>query len=305
MTKGALMSLIPNISARALASRDPGAMEALQRGAHDVGFFKLHDTGITADKVRTVIAAYAAFFDLPDLEKTAVDMAQTGANRGWGAPQSEQVDPDANPDYKQVFDMGHEWPELGLPVYAPNQWPIRPEGFRATLESYYAEACDVARGLLGQVIVATGGDPAHFAGGFDRPMALLRGNGYPPRPDWAGDKDFGIAAHTDYGCLTLLATDGVPGLEVQLRSGDWVPVDAAPGEFVINFGEMLEIWTNGAIRATPHRVVGTAEARVSVPLFFNPRHDVNVAARGARTVTAFEHLSRRFKETYVHLQDTD
>ena len=52
-------------------------------------------------------------------------------------------------------------------------------------------------------------------------MALLRGNYYPSRPDWAGAKDFGIATHTDYGCLTLLATDGSPGLEVRKRGGGW------------------------------------------------------------------------------------
>jgi len=71
----------------------------------------------------------------------------------------------------------------------------------------------------------------------------------------------------------------------------------------VNFGEMLEMWTNGAVKATPHRVVGGLEERISVPLFFNPNYDTNVAPLGSGLViTAGEHLTKRYAETYVHLQ---
>lgn len=293
---------IPRIDAAALSAGAPDAVSELRRGAMDVGFFTLYNTPIPTFHIRDLLGAYRAFFALPASEKAKVDMARTGSNRGWGAPGSEQVDPDANPDYKQVFDIGYAWPEAGLSVYAPNLWPESPAGFRATLKAYYDEAIAYSRGLLAQVITATGGDAGHFEAAFDRPMALLRGNYYPPRPAWAGEKDFGIATHTDYGCLTLLAGDGVPGLEVRLRGGGWAPVTAEPGEFVINFGEMLELWTARRIVATPHRVVGGARERLSVPLFFNPRYDVNVAPPGARPIRAVDHLSQRFEETYLHLK---
>jgi isopenicillin N synthase-like dioxygenase len=72
---------------------------------------------------------------------------------------------------------------------------------------------------------------------------------------------------------------------------------------VINFGEMMEIWTDGLVRATPHRVKGGDAERISVPLFFNPSWDTNVAPMGSdETIPAGEHLSRRFNETYVHLK---
>ncbi len=295
------MTRIPRISAAELLAGETAALDELRRGAMEVGFFTLHDTPIPAARVRAVLDAYRAFFALPAARKAAWDMARTGSNRGWGAPGAEQVDPEANPDYKQVFDIGHEWPESGLAVYAPNLWPDAPAGFRATLEGYFAEALVFASDLLAAVIGATGGDPAHFAGAFDRPMALLRGNHYPVRPDWAGARDFGIATHTDYGCLNLLATDGVPGLEVRLRGGGWAAVTAEPGAFVVNFGEMRELWTGRRIVATPHRVIGGHAERLSVPLFFNPRHDVNVAPPGAPPIRAVDHLSRRFAETYRHL----
>lgn len=304
--------MIPHIDARALAARDQQALAATKLGAEEVGFLTLHNTALSAEQVEHTINAYRAFFKSDASAKQAVNMNATGSNRGWGGSGSEQVDPEANPDYKEVFDCGVELPKddpfARLPVYAPNQWPNVPDGFQQTIESYFTAARATALDLLQGISVAIGADPAFFADKFAKPMALLRGNYYPARPDWAGERDFGIAAHTDYGCLTLLATDGQPGLEVQLRDGTWVPVQADPGTFIINFGEMLEMWTSGLghsgqIRATPHRVVGGAHERISIPLFFNPVYDTVVTPEGTPALTAGEHLSKRYMETYTHLQD--
>ncbi|WP_121629754.1 isopenicillin N synthase family dioxygenase [Tropicibacter alexandrii] len=295
--------MIPRLDARKIAARDPETLKALAEAAFGSGFLTVHNTAITPARMGLVIAAYRAFFDLPDAQKAHVDMARTGSNRGWGAPLSEQVDPEANPDYKQVFDCGFYLPESNLSVYAPNLWPARPEGFREVIKAYYRDAMQVAMGVLRGIAEAIGEDAHYFDDKFDRPMALLRANYYPPRPDWAGDKDFGIAAHTDYGCLTLLGTDGVPGLEVLTTGGDWLPVRAEPGEFIINFGEMLEMWTKGRVKATLHRVKGSSDERISVPLFFNPNEDTNVAPMGSgQVIRAGDHLSKRFNETYVHLK---
>ena len=298
--------MIPRLDAAALAAGDAESLAALGQAATGVGFATVAGTALTRARVEEVIETYRAFFHLPEADKRALDMARTGSNRGWGAPGSEQVDPDANPDYKQFFDVGYELP-AGHPlsvhaVYAPNQWPDDPR-FRTVISAYYTDACAVAMDLLRAIARAIGADADHFEGAFDTPMALLRGNYYPSRPEWAGARDFGIATHTDYGCLTLLATDGSPGLEVRLRGGGWIPVSAPPGEFIINFGEMLELWTAGRIKATPHRVVGGTQERISVPLFFNPSYDTNVAPPGAaEVILAGDHLSARFRETYVHLQ---
>ena len=301
---------IPRIDAAALLDvRHAGHAEAVaaaRLGAADIGFLTVHTTPLSADRVAQVIDAYRAFFALPAARKARWDMATTGSNRGWGAPGSEQVNPDANPDYKQVFDCGLTLPAghplTALPAYAPNLWPDTPPDFAATLQAYYRDATAFARDLLVAILTAVGEDGSYFADRFTTPMALLRGNYYPARPAAAGAKDFGIATHTDYGCLTLLATDGTPGLEVRRRGGGWTPLSAQPGEFIINFGEMLEIWTAGRIVATPHRVIGGAEERISVPLFFNPDHDADVAPAGAAPMMAIDHLQRRFDETYVHLQ---
>lgn len=299
--------MIPKIDLAALTAGDKAALEAMQGAATDVGFATVHNTALTSERVSDVIETYRAFFKLPEAQKAAYDMAKTGSNRGWGAAASEQVDPDANPDFKQVFDCGLTLPAgdllLDNPFYAPNHWPDQPEAFQAVVSDYYEAACAVAMDVLRGVATSIGKPRDSFDDAFGKPMALLRGNYYPTRPADAGAKDFGIATHTDYGCLTLLAADGSPGLEVRKRGGGWIPVAAPPGEFVINFGEMMEFWSGGTIKATPHRVVGGSNERISVPMFFNPTHDTNVAPEGSdQVIMAGDHLSKRYNETYVHLQ---
>lgn len=303
--------MIPRLDARKIDARDAQTMAQLRQGVEEAGFLVVENSALTKADVLEVIEVYRAFFKQPEAAKRGVDMARTGANRGWGAPGSEQVDPEANPDYKQVFDCGFELAvddplrALNLSVYGDNLWPDVPEAFRATVQGYYGRALEVSMGVLRGIAAAIGQPEDYFDAAFSRPMALLRANYYPPRPEWATEKDFGIGTHTDYGCVTLLGTDGVGGLEAQQRDGTWIPVEAEPGVFIINFGEMLEMWTDGKVRATPHRVKGTSEERISVPMFFNPNHDTNVAPIGSgREILAGDHLEKRFNETYLHLKET-
>lgn len=300
--------MIPEFDMDAIEARRPETLAALERAAHEVGFLTVSGSALDRSRVERLLTAYRAFFRQAEPQKAAVDMARTGANRGWGAPKSEQVDPTANPDFKEVFDVGRPLPDghalqgQGLAVYGANLWPETPDGFRDEVEAYFEEAMGVAMSLLRALAAALSGEASAFDGAFAAPMALLRGNYYPPRPREAGAKDFGIAPHADYGCLTLLATDGAPGLEVETAEG-WTPVQVPPGVFVINFGEMLEMWTGGRVKATPHRVIGGTAERISVPLFFNPSWDANVAPQGAQPISAGPYLEGRFRETYLHLKE--
>lgn len=119
--------MIPRIDFQKMIAGDAKTLEAIAYGAGDVGFLTLENTPISGEAVQQLIAHYRLFFKMDDAAKAAVDMARTGANRGWGASKSEQVDPKANPDYKQVFDCGLPLldgdPMAHLPVYAPNLWP--------------------------------------------------------------------------------------------------------------------------------------------------------------------------------------
>ncbi|CAN0506274.1 unnamed protein product [Ectocarpus sp. 8 AP-2014] len=86
----------------------------------------------------------------------------------------------------------------------------------------------------------------------------------------------GAGAHTDWGLMTLLATDEVPGLQVRL-DGEWLDVPPRKGAFICNLGDMLQRWTNDDLRSTVHRVVNKLGLeRYSIPFFFEPNFDTVV-----------------------------
>lgn len=90
------------------------------------------------------------------------------------------------------------------------------------------------------------------------------------------DGGFSAGAHTDYGCLTFLMTDGTPGLQI-CPDGEWVAVPHIRGAFVINLGDMLERWTGGLYRSTLHRVVCTCgKERFSAAFFVEPSFETVV-----------------------------
>jgi isopenicillin N synthase-like dioxygenase len=84
-----------------------------------------------------------------------------------------------------------------LSVYATNRWPDQPVDFAPKIQSYFKKSLSISMVLLRAIAAATERDATYFDDKFSKPMALLRGNYYPPRPLDAGALDFGIAAHSD------------------------------------------------------------------------------------------------------------
>jgi isopenicillin N synthase-like dioxygenase len=114
---------------------------------------------------------------------------------------------------------------------------------------------------------------AAFAGNASPHLKIAR---YPGREQQEGTQ--GVGAHKDLGVLTLLyIEDGKGGLQVE-KDGEWIDAPPVPGTLVVNIGELLEIATNGYLKATLHRVQSPAagDERISVPFFFGPALDAEI-----------------------------
>ena len=108
---------------------------------------------------------------------------------------------------------------------------------------------------------------AAFAGG----ISTLRLIHYPPRPDssFAGAPEEEVwvthegerrhvtgRAHVDSGFVTLLAQDGVGGLQARRRSGDWIDVPPTEGSLAVNFGIVSSAGPAAGSRRRLHGVLG-------------------------------------------------
>ena len=68
------------------------------------------------------------------------------------------------------------------------------------------------------------------------------------------------------------------GLEVLDKNGRWLPADPVAGTFVVNFGNAFEAATEGAVRATIHRVRAPKDIdRYSIPFFMGLPLDLKVS----------------------------
>ena len=266
------------------------------------GFLLLKNTPIDKKIKKNILKTYKTFFDLSFEKKNKVNMALTSSNRGWGAPHGEQVNPEYNPDYKEIFDSGphQEVKEefRDLRYYSKNLWPEQLPFFEENINNYYDLCADIGMNVLSFIEHSLNFSKNFFRDKFENQMSLLRCNYYPPRKSTLSNKNYGIAPHTDYGCLTILITDNNPGLEIKNPSNDWELVLPEEGEVVVNFGDMLELWSNKKIKATSHRVYGNNTKRFSIPFFFNPQYDTIISKKN--NIVAGEYLSKKYDSTYSH-----
>lgn len=123
---------------------------------------------------------------------------------------------------------------------------------------------------------------------------------------------YGASAHSDYGMVTLLLTDGVPGLQVcrdkSRQPRVWEDVPGIRGAFIVNIGDMMERWTNGLFRSTLHRVMPVGKERYSVVFFLDPNPDCHVECLESccsetspprfPPILAGDYIKERFRLTY-------
>jgi isopenicillin N synthase-like dioxygenase len=300
---------------------------AIDAACMATGFFVVVGHGVD-DELRGAFEAAHSFFAQPLAAKLEVAMV---GNEGFVPIGAAPVNPAMAPEPKERLDLNTS-PSAASGADARNasgadgspssRWPAL-AGFRELASAYQHAALDLAADLLRAMAIALDIEATFFAERMRRPQCVLRMMHYAPmdRVD-IGTVDGAVAAgaasaeptlaagpHTDYGAITLLATDGVPGLEVH-TGGEWVPVVAPAGSFVVNLGDMLARWTNGRYASTMHRVVGQRDQhRYSIPFFVNPDPQTRVACLpscvtterpcGYEPITAAEFLRGRIDGTIL------
>ena len=298
---------IPLIDIAPLASHDAAVRRAVAAqigiACREVGFFVITGHGVPASSIDATFAESARLFAQPADFKRAMAIDRLGSNRGYVGLGVEALDEKTAADHKEAFNLiwtdGTTRPD--------NVWPALP-GFRDTVQRYFDDVLAVGA-RLHQAFALDLGLPEHFfADKIDRPMATLRLLHYPVPAQAMPDGQIGAGTHTDYGNVTLLATDGVAGLQVQRRDGVWLDAPALHGAFICNIGDCLMRWTNDLYVSTPHRVLKPAAERYSIALFVDPNPDALVSAIAScvpagespryAPVTTHDYLQQRFAATY-------
>jgi isopenicillin N synthase-like dioxygenase len=296
----------------------------------EIGFLVIGGHGVPSSLIADIAAISRAFFDLPLDEKLQVLRPAPDVTRGYIPLEGESVarsqgDAAAPGDLNESLMIGpvdvaedryHLGPKAGKHFH-PNLWPRRPPGLEAAYTLYYRAMSSLAATLMRIFALSLDLPEDFFDAKIDRHISRLRVRNYPApeRPPKPGQ--LRVGPHADYGSLTILRTEDVPGgLQVRNREDRWVDVPILADSFVVNIGELMARWTNDRWRATLHRVVNPPEAlaplsrRQSLVFFHNPNYDAEIAClpscRDERTpprypsTTSGEHLRGQFVRTQAY-----
>jgi isopenicillin N synthase-like dioxygenase len=283
---------VPNVD---MARDDASAAAALHAAASDVGFFYVTNHGVPDELLERQFRESAAFFAQPAEEK--LKLQADSSNRGYHPPGlGTAKNPFKQADRKEAYNayLGFETDDVDKPFHGRNRWPdpAAVPGFRPAIEAYYAAMASVAHRLLRLIALGLGLDAAFFDASFSAATSNVRVIHYLPGEHSARDGIFGVGPHTDWGMLTVLATDPTPGLQIR-HAGAWIDVAPRPGAFVVNIGDLLHRWSGGRFKSTLHRVEKRSAAeRYSSPFFCAPNWDAVIAPLpGCEAEEAYEPIT--------------
>jgi isopenicillin N synthase-like dioxygenase len=260
------------------AAQAERTVAALARACSDIGFIYVRNHGVPRDIVARMAVQAKLFFARPMDRKMEIVLDQR--MRGY-LPlnyRSYEGEARAGTSHQEGFWIGHERPlSAADPLVGPNQWPEGLPELKPTMLEYRAAVEDLSRMLQRGFALALGLAPDFFKALFSAPNSRLKLNHYPPQDAPQADNDIGVVPHSDSGGFTILWQDDNGGLEVQSKSGEWVGAPPIDDTFVINLGNVMQIWTNGRFSSTPHRVINRfGRDRYSVPLFVNPDSGIGI-----------------------------
>ncbi|RLM61670.1 hypothetical protein C2845_PM14G20780 [Panicum miliaceum] len=247
--------------------RDPSqraaVLQTLDAACRGYGFFQVVNHGVDGAVIAGMLDVARRFFELPLPERARYMSPDVRAAVRYGT------------SFNQAKDAVLCWRDFLKLACHPLRdvvasWPREPAGLRDVASGYAAashglfmELMEAALQALGiAAAAADGGVLGELAAGSSHMMTV---NCYPacPQPELT----LGMPAHSDYGLFTFVLQDHVEGLQV-MHGGRWLTVDPIPGSFVVNVGDHLEIYSNGAYKSVLHRVrVNSTRPRISVASF--------------------------------------
>ena len=309
------MTLLPIIDMTGVRAGHPADLARVAKQIEDactsVGFFYIANHGLPDAVIADAVREAKGFFHQPVEKKREV--AINARHRGFNALGDALMYEATKPDYKEFYTMGLELPDTdpdviaGEPLRGPNNWPKDRPGLRAAMTTYYDAIGACGADLLRAVAVSLGAAPDFFADKYAKRLQRTQIIYYPPHPERADADQFGLAPHTDFGCITLLWQDDNGGLEVlERQSKTWIPATPIPGTLVVNVADLLQRWTNDRYASTPHRVMNkSGRERFSIATFYDPDfkavvdpRQLGVSQSSYEATTAGAHILGRIERSF-------
>jgi len=308
-----VIDIAPFIGGDAASKRTVAA--ALAAACTDIGFFTIVGHGVSEALIERTRSRALEFFAMPMSSKQRIARPPSKISRGysWVGDRglAYSLGERTPPDLQESFGMG---PLNGAPAslvgtaaeaafFMPNVWPDEPSDFRAAFECCYAEFDRVAAQVMRIFAVALDLPEPFFDDKIDCHTSTMRAVLYPAQERAPEAGQLRAGTHTDYGTVTILRGDDVPGgLQVKRRDGVWTDVHPVPGALVCNIGDLMMRWTNDRWLSNLHRVANPPPEhaqvqRLTLVFFQNPNCDAEIRCIDPNQPAKYEPV--RFGDYYL------
>ena len=261
----------------------------LDRFCSEIGFLLIENHGVPDNVIESQWTAVNQFFSQKTEDKKKASAPYPGYPYGWIGPNKEALAASKGdktpPDLKESFNGG----PIKIPskkikddrayefCYQPTIWP-EINGFQKAWTDYYIEMEKLALKIMSAFAEALHLEPNFFKNYIETPISALRALHYPKTTIVPEEGQQRAGAHTDYGSLTiLLPQPDTSGLQLQIKN-QWIDVPAIKGTFVINIGDLMELWTGRRWKSTLHRVIAKPNQpeRKSLVFFHQPNWEAEI-----------------------------
>lgn len=307
---------IPRVDLSDFTSGNPALKEQfvkqLGKAYEEVGFVSVVNHGISSELIEQLYNNVKNFFGLEIDTKRNYEVVELAGQRGYTSFGREHAKGSNAPDLKEFYQWGQTVLDNDpIKKYYPDNIYVKeqPE-FGNTLQESYKQFENSGRNLLRAIALYLNLPENYFDNKIHNGNSILRAIHYPPI---TSEPKSAIRAeqHEDINLITLLVGASAEGLEVLNKNNEWLPINAGPGEIVVNVGDMLQRLTNNRLRSTTHRVVNPPRekwgtSRFSIPFFLHPRTEMDLTCLDNcisdenplqyEPITAGEYLDERLRE---------
>lgn len=264
------------------ATQKQAFVEKLGKAYEDVGFVSVINHGISDETIETLYEQVKTFFSLPKETKKQCEIEGLAGQRGYTSFGKEHAKGSDAPDLKEFYQWGQtvRGEELAKDHYPDNVMVKDLPAFNEVIQKAYRSFEESGKYLLRAIAIYLDLDEHYFDDKIHNGNSILRAIHYPPITE---EPKNAIRAeqHEDINLITLLVGASADGLELLNKENVWLPINAGPGEIVVNVGDMLQRLTNNKLRSTTHRVVNPPRekwhtSRYSIPFFLHPRSEMDL-----------------------------
>ena len=247
-------------------------VDAVRTACIETGFFYVDVTSSQRSTLAATLLQMERFFSLKDDDARKQNVRQDERDYGWVPKYTEPAYQPGTVSSLEAFDFGLanvEDADDGI-------WPPLPD-FHGDLSRCWRDYVVLSDAILEVVARAADMDPNFLVEQCNsRSLNTMRLLHYEADTAASVADEVGIAAHTDFECITLLYQTA-PGLELLDVNGRWLDAPVCDGRIVVLLDDMLERWTNGMFKASGHRVRNTDERRYSIVMFVAANDDIQIA----------------------------